>query len=219
MDNLIHDLVDSRARVLFGMPRPSCMVQGISRGDALAVFVGYHAGAGAEGVLSHTFSSNFTEVRVNGAPMTEAEVNGLYAASYGVPVGVVTGDDRICEVAQKVFAGVTTVETKTALGWSATDSLQPSVACDRIEAAVASAVRDAGALPRPSIPDAFELDVDFATVLGADYATSVPRSVRLSPRTVRLAVDDVADLVGGIMSFYFLSAFAAQQLSAVANRR
>src|SRR3954454_247762 len=96
MDNLLHEELDPRARLVFGAPRPSCMVQGISRDDDVAVFVGYHAGAGAEGVLAHTFSSNFTELRVNGQPMTEAEVNGLYAASYGVPVGVVTGDDQIC---------------------------------------------------------------------------------------------------------------------------
>src|SRR3954471_4436480 len=47
MDNLLHDRLDPRARVLFGAPRASCMVQGISAADNLAVFVGYHAGAGA----------------------------------------------------------------------------------------------------------------------------------------------------------------------------
>src|SRR4051812_37800679 len=128
MDNLLHDLLDPRARVVFGAPRPSCMVQGITRDDDLAVFVGYHAAAGADGVLAHTFSSNFTELRVNGAPMTEAEVNALYAASYGVPVAVVTGDDQICGVATKAFPGVSAVEVKRATGWSATDSLQPQAA-------------------------------------------------------------------------------------------
>src|SRR5436190_1923129 len=139
MDNLLLDRLDPRARVVFGAPRPSCMVQGITAGDAVAVFVGYHAAAGAEGVLAHTFSSNFTELRVNGQPMTEAEVNGLYAASLGVPVGVVTGDDQICGVARKAFPGVTTVEVKQAHGFSATDTLQPTVACERIEGAVRAA--------------------------------------------------------------------------------
>ena len=39
MDNLLHDRLDPRARVVFGAPRPSCMVQGITRDDDLAVFV------------------------------------------------------------------------------------------------------------------------------------------------------------------------------------
>ena len=90
-------------------------------------------------MLSHTFSSNFIELRVNGEPMTEAEVNGLYAASLGVPVGVVTGDDRICQVARKAFPGVTAVEVKRCVGYTAADSLAPRLACERIEEAVADA--------------------------------------------------------------------------------
>src|SRR3954453_7907501 len=66
MDNLLHDRLDHRARLVFGAPRPSCMVQGITRDDAMAVFVGYHAAAGSHGTLAHTFSLNFTELRVNG---------------------------------------------------------------------------------------------------------------------------------------------------------
>lgn len=93
MDNLLHDRLDPRARLVFGAPRASCMVQGITREDTVAVFVGYHAAAGAHGVLAHTFSSGFTQLRVNGQPMSEAEVNGLFAGSLGVPVGVLTGDE------------------------------------------------------------------------------------------------------------------------------
>lgn len=219
MDNLLHDQLDPRARLVFGAPRPSCMVQGITRDDDLAVFVGYHAAAGAEGVLSHTFSSNFTEVRVNGQPVSEAEVNALYAASYGVPVGVVTGDDQICAVANKMFAGVTTVETKRAAGWSAVDSLSPSAACAAVEAGVASAVANAAHLDVAAVPDELTLDVDFSTVLGADYGACVPGGARISPRTLRFAVPDVDELIRVIMSSYYLAALAAQQTSAVALRR
>ena len=219
MDNLLHDRLDARARVVFGAPRPSCMVQGITRDDDVAVFIGYHAAAGAEGVLSHTFSSNFTELRVNGQPMTEAEVNALYAASYGVPVGVVSGDDQICAGATKTFAGVTTVETKHAHGWSATDSLSPSAACAAIEAGVASAVANAGGLEVGPVPGELTLDVDFASVLGADYAASVPRSMRISTRTLRYAAADVDELIHAIMSCYYLAALASQQTAAVAARR
>ncbi len=45
MDNLLHERLDPRVRIVFGAPRPSCMVQGITRDDAVAVFIGYHAAA------------------------------------------------------------------------------------------------------------------------------------------------------------------------------
>src|SRR3954464_9641500 len=175
MDNLVHEQLDPRARVVFGAPRPACMVQGITRDDDIAVFVGYHAMAGAAGVLSHPFPSNFTELRVNGQPMSEAEVNALYAASYDVPVGVVTGDDQICAVAGKAFPGVSAVEVKKAHGWSAAASLQPQAARELIEQAVAEAVRCAGDLQAQPVPEELALEIDFASPLGADMAASLPR--------------------------------------------
>ena len=219
MDNLLHDRLDPRARLVFGAPRPSCMVQGLSAGDSVAIFVGYHAAAGAPGVLAHTFSSNFTELRVNDAPMTEAEVNGLYASSLGVPVGVVTGDDEICDVARKAFAGVTTVEVKRAGGFSTTDSLAPEAARAAIEAAVQSAVGDVASLRSLPVPDELVLEVDFASQLMADFAACVPRTERLAARTLRGQVDTVDDLLKLVMAWYYLAALAAQQLGALVHRR
>ena len=219
MDNLLHDALDPRARVLFGAPRPSCMVQGISAADAMAVFVGYHAAAGSPGVLAHTFSSNFTELRVNGQPMTEAEVNGLYAASLGVPVGVVTGDDEICDVARKAFPGVTAVEVKKATGYSATDSLTPAAATQAIELAVEEAVSDCTRLHPQPVAHELVLEVDFASPLMADFAASVPRTQRLSARTLRGEVDNADDLMRLVMAWYYLAALASQQLGALIHRR
>jgi D-amino peptidase len=195
------------------------MVQGITADDAMAVFVGYHAAAGAEGVLAHTFSSNFTEVRVNGQPMTEAEVNGLYASSLGVPVGVLTGDDQICGVASKAFPGVTTVEVKQAHGFSATDTLAPSAARERIEDAVRAAVAGAGELRAQPLPDRLDVEIDFALPLGADLAGSVPGSTRVAGRTLRAEARDVQELLGFVMSWYYLAMIAAQQHATLAVRR
>ena len=219
MDNLLHDRLDPRARVVFGAPRASCMVQGITRDDDVAVFVGYHAAAGADGVLAHTFSSNFTELRVNGAPMTEAEVNALYAASYGVPIAVVTGDDQICTTAAKAFPAVATAEVKKAGGWSTTDSLHPQAARDLIEQTVSRAVSGASELRPLALPDELVLEVDFASLLGADFAASVPRSLRTAPRTLRYEAADVDELTRAIMSCYYLAALATQQTSAITFRR
>ncbi|MCA1710574.1 MAG: M55 family metallopeptidase [Actinobacteria bacterium] len=218
MDNLLHEKLDPRARLVFGAPRPSCMVQGVTREDTLAVFVGYHAAAGAHGVLSHTFSSNFTELRVNGQPMSEAEVNGLFAGSLGVPVGVLTGDDQICQLAEKAFPGIVTVPVKQAEGTTATSTLHPHVACDLIERAVAGAVGAGTVAPTP-VPEQLSLEIDFATPLMADLAATVVGSRRLSARTLQRDLDSVADLLSLVMSWYYLSSIAAQQSAALAFRR
>ncbi|WP_338760097.1 M55 family metallopeptidase [Nocardia vulneris] len=219
MDNLLVDQLDPRARLVNGGPRPSCMAQGLSARATLAVFLGYHAAAGAPGVLSHTFSVNFTEMRINGRQTSEAEVNALYAASKAVPIGVLTGDDQICEVARKAFPGVITVETKHAVGWSAAESLHPERAGWAIEAAVESAVSETERFVAPLPPDELIVEVDFACTLGADYAASMPGSRRIRPNTLAYDAADVDRLLQAIMSWYYLAALSAQQVSAVAHRR
>lgn len=218
MDNLLHDRLDPRAQLVFGAPRASCMVQGIQRGDALAVFVGYHAAAGAHGVLAHTFSTNFTQLRVNGTPMSEAEVNGLYAGWLDVPVAVLSGDDEICQQAEKAFPGIVTVPVKQAHGMSAATSLHPQVACERIEQAVAAAVVSSDAVPVP-VPEELSVEVDFTTPLAADLAATVPGSRRVDALTLRRDVADPDELLSLVMSWYYLASLAAQQLAALAFRR
>jgi D-amino peptidase len=219
MDNLLPDALDPRARLINGAPKPSCMVQGLNRDHDVALFVGYHAAASEIGVLAHTFSINFTELRVNGEPISEAYVNGVLAAYAGVPVGLVTGDAQICGVAEKMFPGVVTATVKVPEGFAAADSLHPSVACDLIEDAAAQAVRLTGQLQPLALPDSFVVEVDFASQLAADYARNVPGSERVGAHSVRRAAADPDELMQVIASWYYLAALAAQQIGMVTARR
>ena len=59
MRNLLLEELDDRAVMLTGRHKDLSMVEGIQYGDVDGVaFVGYHAGAGAEGVLAHTYLPN-----------------------------------------------------------------------------------------------------------------------------------------------------------------
>ena len=59
MDNLLHEQLDPRARLVFGAPKAQCMAQGLNDDTDVALFVGYHAPAGSHGVVAHTFSASF----------------------------------------------------------------------------------------------------------------------------------------------------------------
>jgi D-amino peptidase len=54
MRNLLLEELDPRVRLLVGRHKPLGMMQGVQDGVELVAFVGYHAGAGEVGVLSHT---------------------------------------------------------------------------------------------------------------------------------------------------------------------
>ena len=219
MDNLLPDLLDPRARLVTGLPKVDCMAEGISPEHDVALFVGYHAAAGEGGVLAHTFSSHFGEVRLNGEAVSEADVNALQLAVAGVPLGLVTGDDITCARARRRFVGVETVEVKRARGWSAADSLSPSSAYDAVRAGAAAAVDRAGSLQPVSLPAHFDLEVDLPNETTAELAAMVPGAERVGVRTVRRVVTDPTELVGLVVVLYQLAVVGVGARAAVVNRR
>ena len=70
MRNLLLERLDERAEMLTGRHKALSMVEGVQHGDVDGIaFVGYHTGAGTEGVLAHTYLANsITGVWVNGEP-------------------------------------------------------------------------------------------------------------------------------------------------------
>ncbi|GAA2312984.1 M55 family metallopeptidase [Nonomuraea roseoviolacea subsp. roseoviolacea] len=208
MDNLLHEELDPRARLIFGTPKLDCMAEGISAEHDVALFLGYHAAAGSPGVLAHTFSSHFYEVRLNGAIVSEAEVNALQAAAVGVPVGLLTGDDVICGVAGKVLPGVRTVAVKIAHGHTAADSLSPAEARRLIKEAAAETVRSAGELRPVELPDVLELEIDMPTTPAAELGELVPGVRRIADKTLAATFATPREVLGCVTTCYHLAADA-----------
>ncbi|EXU66139.1 aminopeptidase [Streptomyces sp. PRh5] len=219
MDNLIHERLDPRARLVFGKPKAQCMAEGLTEDCDVALFVGYHAPAGKPGLLAHTFSAYFSEVRVNGSSVSEAEVNALYAASLGVPVGLVSGDDVIGAIATELFPEATIVTVKNAHGFSATDSVAPSVARDLVREGAADAMARASALSCPPPPTSFEVEVDMPSPVAAELAACIPACTRTADRTVSTVLTTAADLLGYITVLYELAASSERARQVISDRR
>lgn len=206
MHNLIAEQLDRRARLLFGKPRVHGMTSGVDAGVDTALFVGYHAAARQRGVLAHSYSTVFTDVRLNGTPVTEAEANGLYCAGFGVGVALVAGDDAVCAVAQGRLPGVRTVAVKKAVGWSAADSLHPAAAREAIERVASEAVADPpGPVP---IPDELALDVQLRSPTATELCALVPATEVVDAYTVRREIADPGELLRVISLWYRLAASA-----------
>ncbi|MEU0939442.1 MULTISPECIES: M55 family metallopeptidase [unclassified Embleya] len=206
MDNLIAEDLDPRARMILGSPKAQCMAQGLGPQHAVALFVGYHAAAGEPGVLAHTFSGNFTTVKLGGRQVTEAEVIALLAAQHGVPIGLVTGDNHVCSVAAEAFPGVVTAQVKSAEGWAAADTMHPSLARDLIREQAALAVKNASSLRALPVPEELVLEVGFQLPLAAEFAALVPGAERLDLLTVRCAAPDPNALMDLVNIWYAVAA-------------
>jgi D-amino peptidase len=213
MYNLLPEEMDARAELLTGTPKPWSMMQGFGSDFDVALFIGYHAAAGTEAaVLDHTYSGRLLyEVRLNGDAVGEAELNAALAGTYGVPVGLVTGDDKACAQANKSLRGIRTVSVKEAYGRGVARSMHPSAAREAIRKASAEAVRAAGGGElKPYRPDPpFALEADLANTSAADLCAIAPGCMRSGGRTVHFESEDFRDIFRCLLTWTYLGASEA----------
>jgi D-amino peptidase len=208
-DNLVGEQLDRRAEYVVGDPKPLDMLQEATPATAVVLFVGYHAGAAdPTGVLGHTYSGGaFADVRLNGRSIGEAHLNALVAASVGVPIGLVTGDDVICAAATEAFPGVVTVPVKRALGRTAARTMHPVAAREAITAGAARAVTNAatGKLQPIPVPDRLVIEAELRFNGAAELAGRVPGTERIGPRTLRFHAGRPVEALDVLIVWYSLT--------------
>ncbi|MEU6916670.1 M55 family metallopeptidase [Streptomyces olindensis] len=185
MRNLLLEQLDERARLLTGRHKALSMVEGVQYGDVDGVaFVGYHAGAGMEGVLAHTYLANsITGVWLNDVRASEGLLNAHVAAEFGVPVVLVTGDDVACEDALGYAPGALKVAVKDHVSRYAAVCRTPA----RTAADIRAAAKEAAALAvrhEPVRGGPFTVAVEFDAEHLAMAATLVPGVDRIAERKV-----------------------------------
>ncbi|HUK72203.1 MAG TPA: M55 family metallopeptidase [Streptosporangiaceae bacterium] len=185
MRNLLLEELDGRAAMLTGRHKELGMVEGIQHPDVTAVaFVGYHAGAGEEGVLAHTYLPNsIIGVRVNGEPASEGRLNALVAAEYGVPVVLVTGDDQTCADAAGYAPQARAVVVKECVSRYSAVCRSPSATAADIRSAAAGMGKLAGSRA-PAVATTYHVEVDVDAVQLAQAAAIVPTVEQAGERTV-----------------------------------
>lgn len=208
MRNMLLDQVNPAATVIRGFHKDQSMVEGLERSFDAAVFVGYHARAGANGVLSHTFSGrNFWDLKINGKSVGETGLNALIAAAHGVPVIMVTGDSTLREeVREDLGEEVVFAQTKRAIDRYTAECLPIAVSQEQIRQGAAEALGRLGRIKPIPVPD--EITVDL-TLTGATMAWAVscmPGVERLDGRTVRYRTRDAKTLYPFLVSAYLCTA-------------
>ncbi|WP_327301207.1 M55 family metallopeptidase [Streptomyces goshikiensis] len=185
MRNLLLEKLDARAELLTGRHKTLSMVEGVQHGDVDGVaFVGYHTGAGTEGVFAHTYLANsITGVWVNGVRASEGLLNAHVVAEYGVPVVLVTGDDMTCMDAAGYAPDAVTVAVKDHVSRYAAVCRTPA----RTAADIRAAAQQAAALAvrhEPLEAGPFTVEVEFDAEHLTLAATVVPGVERSGERRV-----------------------------------
>lgn len=199
MRNLLLEQLDDRAQMLTGRHKSLSMVEGVQHGDVDGIaFVGYHTGAGEEGVLAHTYLANsVTGVWADGVRASEGLLNSLVVAEYGVPVVLVTGDDRTVEDAKGYAPEAPGVAVKDYVSRYAAVCRTPGRTAADIRAAAREGARLAVRTP-PAAPQAHTVELEFDAEHLAGAACVVPGVKRTGERRVAYTSPDMYE---GIRTF------------------
>ncbi|WP_103352678.1 M55 family metallopeptidase [Amycolatopsis sp. CA-128772] len=202
--NLLLEDLDPRARMLTGRHKPLSMMQGVEAGVDGVVFLGYHAGAGFDGVLSHTYLENqITGVWLDDVPASEGRLNAVMAAEYGVPVLLVSGDDKTCDDARDYAPEAELVPVKECVSRYAAICLPPARTAELLTAAAAAAMARAGREERQV--GAHRIEVEFDASHLAQATAVIPTVEQIGTRRVGF---DAADMTEAMKCFKVVTAIA-----------
>ncbi|MER8029439.1 M55 family metallopeptidase [Streptomyces bauhiniae] len=196
MRNLLLEQLDERVEMLTGRHKSLSMVEGVQHGDIDGIaFVGYHTGAGMEGVLAHTYLANqITGVWLNDVRASEGLLNAYVVAEYGVPVVLVTGDDLTCEDALGYAPEALKVAVKDHVSRYAAVCRTPARTAADIRAAAKEAARLA-VRQQPSEQGPFTVAVEFDAEHLAMAVTVVPGVARIGERKVAYTTDTMYEAI------------------------
>ena len=130
--------------------------------------------------------------RLDGRPAGEYGLNALVVGAWGIPVGLVSGDDPLAEEVADWLPWAERVVVKKADGGRSAASVHPSRGARPVRAGAARAVRraSAGELECLAVASPVVIEVDYPRGVIADHAAILPGAERIGDRTVRLAFAD-----------------------------
>jgi D-amino peptidase len=202
--NLRADLIDERCTLIRGPARPLRMGQGLERGFAAAMFVGYHARAGTpRAVLNHTWMGReIHNLYLNGEVCGEIRLIAGLAGSMGVPVALVTGDEAACAEAVEVLGEVETVPVKAGIDMFSAELVPPERARRLIRDAATRAVQSLDRFRPHVVSPPYVLGIEWSSTAMAESCGMIPGIRRAGARTVEFSSDDYGRLMSvlGIMA-------------------
>jgi D-amino peptidase len=143
-------------------------------------------------VINHSFAGIcVNEVRVNGKPVGETELNAFVAGQFGVPVLFISGDEEYVREVKETLPYIESAVVKRGIDRFAAELLPPARAREIIRQKVAEAVRRAKTFRPLTIPGPVHMEVEFKGTNQALMTTTLPCVELVGPKTIAFTCDDM----------------------------
>ncbi|NUQ34713.1 MAG: M55 family metallopeptidase [Planctomycetaceae bacterium] len=201
MRNIVLEDLHERAQLVIGPAafenKPLCQCECIDDSFDLGFLVGFHTRAGTPGgLLAHTWvGTTIANFFINGKVVGEIAINASIMGSYGIPVGLVTGDQGLKKEAEETLAGGHIfAQVKRALGPTAALCMTPKKTRPILADAAAEAVRKFKSkkfkLFKPKLPVTMEVQTYRREM--TDRAVTVPGIKRTGEMSFSATADSAA---------------------------
>jgi D-amino peptidase len=168
------------------------MLEGIDESFDKVFLVGYHARAGTLGaILNHTFLLQVHNFWINGVVVGEGGLSAAIAGDYGVPVALVTGDDKTVLEMQSLVPGIESAEVKKGISRYSANCLTPEATYGLIRDAAKRAL-SANVKPYVAKPPVVA-EIEFSSIEMANMASWVPTVELVEPRKVSCTGDSFVE--------------------------
>ena len=185
--NLHFDDLPAAVSLSSGSPSTLSMMQGVDADCSAAMLIGYHARAGTQGaILDHTYSYDIQSVRVGDCEAGEVAINAAVAGVFGVPVILVSGDDKLAAEAHDHLPGVECVVVKNGAMRTAARLFAPETARAGLRDGAERAL-SASAWPAPLDFSGQTMCVTFRRTAACDAAARCSTVQRISGYSVEIS--------------------------------
>jgi D-amino peptidase len=195
--SVIPDELNPKARLIRSWPRPLEMMEGVEQGFDAAFLIGYHASINTPGaVRAHTISSaRFFDVRLNGKHASESMISAATAGQFGVPVVMITGDDKaVAEAKLTIDQNLFGVAVKRAIGYHSADNMSPESARNEIRATARRALEALAQFKPYRVAAPVQLEITFKNMINAELLAELPGVERVDGATVRFTGKQMSDV-------------------------
>jgi D-amino peptidase len=175
---------------------PYLMVQELDESFDALLMVGYHSFASSSSnPLSHTLSSStFNYIKLNGEFASEFLIHSYAAATKGVPVAFISGDEGICIEANKVNKNIKTVAVNKGVGNSVI-SIHPKLAVEKIEEGVESILKGDIDKCKIELPEHFKIKLSYRKHTRAFKASFYPGMKQVSSTSLMFETDNYFEVL------------------------
>ena len=195
MDNIILAELNPQTELITGKPKPVSMLTGLDESYDCVIFTGYHARAGStKGVLAHTFSPLYKDIKLNDVSVGEIELNAIYAGLKNVPVVLVTGDYDACEQAKAVLKTVNTVSVKKAVTTTAAICRKQDELLQELRETTLMTINNLKSFQPYKIDFPYKLELEFLDRRHADLAELLPGTDRNSGTNIVYKSNNFEDI-------------------------